>query len=150
MNTAFLLMAQYSGKAIIPIEDVCRDYFSHLNATKLVKKISGEIAIPLVRIESSQKCAKGVHLTDQRFRVKAFSFCFKHLDGGACLSSIASHLPWYCVAGLDEFVPQTHVSSCQVQTQGSVLHFRRLGLDGPDRSFGGDRVMTHGITLSVR
>jgi hypothetical protein len=65
MNTAFLLMAQYSGKAIIPIEDVCRDYFSHLNVTKLVKKISaGETAIPLVRIETSQKCAKGVCLTD--------------------------------------------------------------------------------------
>jgi hypothetical protein len=65
MNTAFLLMAQYGGKAIIPIEDVCRDYFSHLNATKLVQKIStGEIAIPLVRIEASQKSAKGVCLTD--------------------------------------------------------------------------------------
>jgi hypothetical protein len=61
MNTAFLLMAQYGGKAIIPIEDVCRDYFSHLHATKLVQKISaGEIAIPLVRIETSQKSAKAV------------------------------------------------------------------------------------------
>jgi Pyocin activator protein PrtN len=60
MNTAFLLMEQYSAKAIIPIEDACRDYFSHLNATKLVQKISaGEIAIPLVRIETRQKCAKG-------------------------------------------------------------------------------------------
>jgi len=38
MNTAFLLMAQYDG--IIPIEAVCRDYFSHLNPTKLVQKIS--------------------------------------------------------------------------------------------------------------
>jgi hypothetical protein len=65
MNTAFLLIAQYGGRAIIPIEDVCRDYFSHLKPTKLVQKISaGEIAIPLVRIEPSQKCAKGVHLTD--------------------------------------------------------------------------------------
>jgi hypothetical protein len=65
MNTAFLLMAQYGGKAIIPIEDVCRDYFSHLNPTKLVQKISaGEIVIPLVRMETSQKCAKGVHLLD--------------------------------------------------------------------------------------
>jgi hypothetical protein len=44
MNTAFLLIAQYSGKVIIPIEDVCRDYFSHLNATKLVKISAGEIA----------------------------------------------------------------------------------------------------------
>jgi hypothetical protein len=65
MNTAFLLMAQYGGKAVIPIEEVCRDYFSHLNATKLVQKISaGEIRIPLVRIEPSQKCAKGVALVD--------------------------------------------------------------------------------------
>ena len=65
MNTAFLLMAQYNGKAIIPVEDVCRDYFNHLNTAKLVHKLStGQIAIPLVRIEASQKCAKGVHLTD--------------------------------------------------------------------------------------
>lgn len=30
MNTAFLLMAQYSGAAVIPIDRVCKDYFSHL------------------------------------------------------------------------------------------------------------------------
>ncbi len=65
MNTAFLLMAQYGGKPVIPVEDVCRDFFTHLTAEKLVRKISaGEIAIPLVRMEASQKCAKGVHLTD--------------------------------------------------------------------------------------
>jgi hypothetical protein len=65
MNTPFLLMAQYGGKAIVPIEDVCRDYFSHLSPAKLVQKISaGEIPIPLVRMEASQKCAKGVHLLD--------------------------------------------------------------------------------------
>jgi hypothetical protein len=65
MKTAFLLMAQYNGKAIIPINDVCRDYFPHLTRSKLVQKISaGEIAIPLVRIENSQKSAKGVHLAD--------------------------------------------------------------------------------------
>ena len=29
-NTAFLLMAQYGGAAIIPLEVVCRDYFRHL------------------------------------------------------------------------------------------------------------------------
>lgn len=65
MNTTFLLLAQYGGKAIIPIEDVCRDYFTHLNANKLIQKISaGEIPIPLIRIEASQKCAKGVYLVD--------------------------------------------------------------------------------------
>ncbi|MFH6783569.1 MULTISPECIES: pyocin activator PrtN family protein [Methylobacterium] len=65
MNTAFLLLAQYGGAAVIPIERVCRDYFSHLTPEKLVRKISaGEIALPLVRIEASQKSAKGVHLND--------------------------------------------------------------------------------------
>lgn len=60
MNTALLLMAQYNAKAIIPIDDVCRDYFSHLTSAKLIRKISiGEIPLPLVRIEDSQKCAKG-------------------------------------------------------------------------------------------
>ncbi len=65
MNTAFLLMAQYGGAAVIPIDKVCRDYFWHLTPEKLVRKISGgEIALPLVRIEASQKSAKGVHLVD--------------------------------------------------------------------------------------
>jgi hypothetical protein len=42
-----------------------RDYFSHLNPTKLIQKISaGDISISLVRMENSQKCAKGVHLLD--------------------------------------------------------------------------------------
>jgi Pyocin activator protein PrtN len=65
MNTAFLLMAQYNAKAVIPVDVVCKDYFPHLDSTKFVRKVSaGEIKIPLVRIEGSQKCAKGVHLQD--------------------------------------------------------------------------------------
>ncbi|AKM40351.1 Pyocin activator protein PrtN [Burkholderia contaminans] len=66
MNTVFLLMAQYNATAIIPIELVCRDYFSHLTPLQLQRKISsGELALPLVRIEGkSQKAAKGVHIED--------------------------------------------------------------------------------------
>jgi hypothetical protein len=65
MNTVFLLMAQYNAAAIIPIETVCRDYFAPLTVPTLVRKISaGEIALPLVRMETSQKGAKGVHLSD--------------------------------------------------------------------------------------
>ncbi len=65
MNTAFLLMAQYDGRAIIPIDLVARDYFDHLDPGKLVRKINeGDIALPLTRIEESQKAAKGVHLQD--------------------------------------------------------------------------------------
>ncbi|WP_353191823.1 pyocin activator PrtN family protein [Pandoraea pnomenusa] len=65
MNTTFLLMAQYGAVAVVPIDLVCRDYFSHLSAEKLTRKIgAGDIALPLVRMEGSQKSAKGVHVED--------------------------------------------------------------------------------------
>ena len=64
-NTAFLLMAQYNGAAIVPLEFVCRDYFRHLTVNKLLRKVlAGQIKLPIIRIEDSQKAAKGVHLTD--------------------------------------------------------------------------------------
>lgn len=65
MKTAFLLMAQYGAMAIIPLDVVARDYFG-LTPEKLLRKINaGEIALPLVRMESiSQKAAKGVHVDD--------------------------------------------------------------------------------------
>lgn len=62
-STAFLLFAQYGGKAVIPVETVCRDYFSHLTPEKFLRKAgTGEIALPVVRMEASQKCQKGVYL----------------------------------------------------------------------------------------
>lgn len=65
MKTTFLLMAQYDGRAVIPVEDVCRDYFRHLTPEKFVRKAAlGEIRLPIVRMEASQKAAKGVHLVD--------------------------------------------------------------------------------------
>jgi hypothetical protein len=64
-STSFLLFAQYGGRAIIPIDVVCRDYFSHLTPSKFLRKVAaGEIAIPLVRSEASQKCHKGIHIAD--------------------------------------------------------------------------------------
>jgi hypothetical protein len=65
MNTTFFLMAQYNGAAVIPIELVCRDYFRHLTVEKLLRKVlAGEIVLPIVRMEGSQKSAKGIHITD--------------------------------------------------------------------------------------
>lgn len=65
MKTVFALFAQYDGKVIVPLDDVCRDYFSHLTPTKFVEKVrAGEIGLPLVRMEKSQKAAKGVALND--------------------------------------------------------------------------------------
>jgi hypothetical protein len=65
MNTVFLLMAQYNGQAVIPVDAVCRDYFSHLTPEKFLRKaLAGEIDLAVVRIEGSQKSAKGIHLAD--------------------------------------------------------------------------------------
>jgi len=65
LNTAFLLMAQYDGKAVIPADKVREDYFSHLTLPKFLRKIAeGQLPLPLVKVEDSQKSAKGVHLQD--------------------------------------------------------------------------------------
>lgn len=59
-----MLMAMYSGRPIIPADDVAKDFFG-LTTDKFIRKVSaGIIALPLVRMEASQKCAKGVHLND--------------------------------------------------------------------------------------
>jgi hypothetical protein len=64
-SSLFFLMWRYGMRAVIPIEDVCRDYFSHLEPAKLVEKIrAGEIRLPLVRMEDSQKSAKGIPVND--------------------------------------------------------------------------------------
>jgi hypothetical protein len=65
MNTLFLLMAQYEGQAVIPLDQVCKDYM-HLTVEKFKRKrLDGEIDIPVVRLGAeSQKAALGVHLKD--------------------------------------------------------------------------------------
>ena len=63
--TLFLLMAQYQGRTIVPLDQVCRDFFGHLSVEKLLRKaLRGDLALPIVRIETSQKSQRGVHLVD--------------------------------------------------------------------------------------
>ncbi|WP_293795049.1 pyocin activator PrtN family protein [uncultured Bosea sp.] len=65
MNTVFLLMAQYDGRVIVPLDRVCQDFFCHLSLDKFLRKVgAGEIELPITRIEHSQKSARGVHLQD--------------------------------------------------------------------------------------
>lgn len=65
MDTQFLLLARYNGQPVLPLDVVCQDFFSHLSPPKLLLKVDkGEIALPVVRMESSQKSAKGVHISD--------------------------------------------------------------------------------------
>jgi len=65
LSTASMLLSQYGGKPIISVDDVCRDYFTHLTPEKFLRKVGlGEIVLPVVRVEASQKCYKGVHIQD--------------------------------------------------------------------------------------
>jgi hypothetical protein len=59
-------MAQYNGRAIVPIETVCADFFAPLTLPNLRRKIAaGDIPLPLVRMEADcKKAAQGVHLQD--------------------------------------------------------------------------------------
>lgn len=64
-STLFLLMAQYNAKTVVPLDQVCKDFFGHLTVEKLLRKaLRGDIALPIVRIETSQKAQRGVHLVD--------------------------------------------------------------------------------------
>jgi len=66
VKTIFFLMAQYNARAVIPLEWIQRDFFSHLDVKKLASKCSsGVIQLPLVRTDpSSQKSSKGVAIQD--------------------------------------------------------------------------------------
>ncbi|RXT63913.1 pyocin activator PrtN family protein [Pseudomonas syringae] len=65
MNTLFLLLAQYEGQAVIPLDRICADYM-HLTVEKFKRKcLLGEIDIPIVRLGAdSQKAALGIHIRD--------------------------------------------------------------------------------------
>lgn len=64
MNTLFLLIAQYNGQAIIPLELVSRDYFNLTTEQFQRKVLAGQIRLPITRMEGGQKAAKGIHLHD--------------------------------------------------------------------------------------
>ena len=65
MKTLFVLMAQYNGQVVIPLDKLCKDYFTHLTTNMFERKVmAGLIKIPITRMEASQKSAKGVHISD--------------------------------------------------------------------------------------
>ena len=86
-STLFFLMGQYGMRAVIPAEEVCRDYFGHLSLMKFIRKCDeGDIPLPLMRAEKSQQGARGVHIQDlanyiDRQREKALKSAPRY-DGG--------------------------------------------------------------------
>ncbi|HZP77863.1 MAG TPA: pyocin activator PrtN family protein [Pseudolabrys sp.] len=58
-------MAQFGAQTVVPLDAVCAAFFAHLTPEKLVRKaLRGDIALPILRIERSQKAQRGVHLSD--------------------------------------------------------------------------------------
>lgn len=58
-------MAQYDGQVVIPLDKLCKDYFTHLTTNMFERKVmAGLIKIPITRMEASQKSAKGIHISD--------------------------------------------------------------------------------------
>lgn len=63
--TLLMLQVQYNGKAVVPLEWIVRDFFSHLTIHKFLQKaLRGQIKLPILRIETSQKAQKHVDLRD--------------------------------------------------------------------------------------
>lgn len=58
-------MAQYNGKAVIPLSTICQDYMGLTVEKFKAKQLSGEIRIPIVRLgANTQKAALGIHISD--------------------------------------------------------------------------------------
>lgn len=64
MNTTWMLMGVHGGVPIVPVDVVANSYFNTDTRTFLRKVDTGKIPLPIVRMERSQKSAKGVHVDD--------------------------------------------------------------------------------------
>ncbi len=63
MNTAFLLMAQFN-KAVIPITDICDEYFGLSASVAIRYAKSGKLPIPAFRAGQSNKSTWMINVTD--------------------------------------------------------------------------------------
>ncbi len=65
MKTLMMLMLRHDGQAMLPADVVCKEYFAPLTLPVFLRKVNaGDIALPLVKMERSQKGARLVHLQD--------------------------------------------------------------------------------------
>lgn len=65
MNTSFLLLAQFNGRSVIPLDEVRAAFFPHLDADNMTRKLlRGDIPLPVIRADKSTKTARGVHVSD--------------------------------------------------------------------------------------
>ncbi|MCJ2085057.1 pyocin activator PrtN family protein [Methylobacterium sp. E-005] len=64
-TTFAILREQYGPRVIIPLDRVREDFFDGMSQEHLLRRVSeGKLNLPIVRIDASQKSAKGVALVD--------------------------------------------------------------------------------------
>jgi hypothetical protein len=64
-TTFATLKEHYGPRVIIPLDRVREDFFDGISQEHLLRRISeGKLDLPVVRIDASQKAAKGVALID--------------------------------------------------------------------------------------
>jgi predicted site-specific integrase-resolvase len=63
MNTAFLLMAQFN-KAVIPIDDICEEFFGLSKGVAKNYAKAGKLPIPAFRTGKSNKSIWMINVTD--------------------------------------------------------------------------------------
>lgn len=64
-TTVALLREHYGPRVIIPLDRVREDFFDGMSQEHLLRRVSeGKLNLPIVRIDASQKSAKGVGLID--------------------------------------------------------------------------------------
>ncbi len=65
MKTIFMLLARYDGKPLVSVDTVLEDFFGGMSKKVFIRKIeSGEIRLPLCRLDGGQKALKGVAVQD--------------------------------------------------------------------------------------
>lgn len=63
MNTTFLLMAQFN-KAVIPLDEICKEYFGLESRTAKNYAKAGRLPVPAFRTSDSNKSTWMVNVTD--------------------------------------------------------------------------------------
>ena len=63
MKTIMLLMAQYE-KPMIPLKEICGEYFGMAPVTAAQRAIAGTLPVPALRLGKSQKCPWFIHIND--------------------------------------------------------------------------------------
>jgi len=65
MNTLFMLMAAHNGQAVIPLQEIGKDYLGITDKRILNQKArTAELPLPAFRLEKSQKAPWLVHAHD--------------------------------------------------------------------------------------